>query len=220
MKYKIEKGGKPAYLQIYNQIKRDIVNNAYAFNSKLPSKRVLSEEFGVSVITIEHAYDLLVQEGYVESKAKSGYYVVYRKDDFLSQSFDEKEILQPDLEKLENANDFAFPFSVLSKTMRKVMLDYGQSLLNKSHHKGINSFRKAISSYLKRSVDINASPEQIVVGAGAEYLYSLIIQLLGEDKIYAIENPSYSKIEKVYLANQINLETIRLGCKRNKNSTA
>lgn len=73
MKYKIEKGGKPAYLQIYNQIKRDIVNNAYAFNSKLPSKRVLSEEFGVSVITIEHAYDLLVQEGYVESKAKSGY---------------------------------------------------------------------------------------------------------------------------------------------------
>ena len=211
MKYKIEKGGKPAYLQIYNQIKRDIVNNAYAFNSKLPSKRVLSEEFGVSVITIEHAYDLLVQEGYVESKAKSGYYVIYRKDDFLSQSFDEKEILQPDLEKLENANDFAFPFSVLSKTMRKVMLDYGQSLLNKSHHKGINSFRKAISSYLKRSVDINASPEQIVVGAGAEYLYSLIIQLLGEDKIYAIENPSYSKIEKVYLANQINLERLDLG---------
>ncbi len=211
MKYNIDKSGKPAYLQIYNQIKQDIITNAYTFQSKLPSKRVLKEEFGVSIITIEHAYDLLMQEGYVESKAKSGYYVVYRKDDFLSQSFDEKEILQPDLDKLENTNDFAFPFSVLSKTMRKVMLDYGQNLLNKSHHKGLNSFRKAISSYLKRSVDINATPEQIVVGAGAEYLYSLIIQLLGEDKIYAIENPSYSKIEKVYLANQIKLERLDLG---------
>lgn len=211
MKYKIEKGGKPAYLQIYNQIKGDIVNNAYDFNAKLPSKRVLSEEFGVSIITIEHAYDLLIQEGYVESKAKSGYYVVYRKDDFLSQSFNEEQIIQTDLDKLEYANDCAFPFSVLSKTMRKVMLDYGQNLLNKSHHKGLNSFRKAISLYLKRSVDINASPEQIVVGAVAEYLYSLIIQLLGEDKTYAIENPSYNKIEKVYLANQIKLERLDLG---------
>ncbi len=211
MKYNVEKSGKPAYLQIYNQIKQDIITNAYAFRSKLPSKRVLSEEFGVSIITIEHAYDLLVQEGYVEPKAKSGYYVIYRKDDFLSQSINEKEIVQMDFDKVERVNDFAFPFSVLSKTMRKVMLDHGQNLLNKSHHKGILSFRKAISSYLKRSVDINATAEQIVVGAGAEYLYSLIIQLLGEDKIYAIENPSYTKIEKVYLANGINLERLDLG---------
>ena len=50
-----------------------------------------------------------------------------------------------------------------------------------------------------------------MVGAGAEYLYSLIIQLLGEDKTYAIENPSYNKIEKVYLANQIKLERLDLG---------
>ncbi len=211
MKYNVEKSGKPAYLQIYNQIKQDIITNAYAFRSKLPSKRVLSEEFGVSIITIEHAYDLLVQEGYVEPKAKSGYYVIYRKDDFLSQSINEKEIVQMDFDKVERVNDFAFPFSVLSKTMRKVLLDQGQSLLNKSHHKGLLSFRKTISAYLKRSVDISVSPEQIVVGAGAEYLYSLIIQLLGKDKIYAIEKPSYNKIEKVYLANGINLERLDLG---------
>ena len=63
MKYNIDKSGKPAYLQIYNQIKQDIITNAYTFQSKLPSKRVLKEEFGVSIITIEHAYDLLIQEG-------------------------------------------------------------------------------------------------------------------------------------------------------------
>ena len=211
MKYNIDKSGKPAYLQIYNQIKQDIITNAYTFKSKIPSKRLLSAEFGVSIITVEHAYDLLIQEGYVESKPKSGYYVIYRKDDFLSQSYDEQERISIDFDKIENPSDQAFPFSVLLKSMRKVMLDYGQNLLNKSHYKGLLSFRKAISSYLKRSVDINTTPEQIVVGAGAEYLYSLILQLLGEDKIYAIENPSYSKIEKVYLANGISLERLDLG---------
>lgn len=211
MKYKIDKGVKPAYLQLYNQIKKDIITNAYTFKSKLPSKRVLSEEVGVSIITVEHAYDLLIQEGYVETKAKSGYYVVYKKDDFLSQMVDEQEIVQTDFSQLETTTDATFPFSVLSKTMRKVMLDYGENLLNKSHYKGVLSLRKAISAYLKRSVDIDTTPEQIIIGAGAEYLYSLIIQLLGEEKTYAIENPSYSKIEKVYRAYGIKLERLSLG---------
>lgn len=211
MKYKIDKGGKPVYLQLYNQIKKDIITNAYTFKSKLPSKRILSEEFDVSIITVEHAYDLLVQEGYVEAKARSGYYVIYKKADFLSHLVDEQEVVQTDFSQFETTTDATFPFSVLSKTMRKVILDYGQNLLKRSDHKGLLSFRKAISAYLKRSVDINATPEQIIIGAGAEYLYSLIIQLLGEDKIYAIENPSYNKIEKVYHANGINLERLNLG---------
>ena len=92
MKYDIEKSQKPKYLQIYKQIKADIITNAYPFNAKLPSKRILSEELSVSVITIEHAYQLLIQEGYIESKAKSGYYVIYKQDDFLSQqTFEETQ---------------------------------------------------------------------------------------------------------------------------------
>ena len=106
MKYKIDKGGKPAYLQLYNQIKKDIITNAYTFKSKLPSKRVLSEEFGVSIITVEHAYDLLVQEGYVEAKARSGYYVIYKKDDFLSHLVDEQEIVQTDFSQFQTYLEF------------------------------------------------------------------------------------------------------------------
>ena len=211
MKYDIEKSQKPKYLQIYKQIKNDIISNAYPFNAKLPSKRILSEELSVSVITIEHAYELLLQEGYIESKAKSGYYVIYKQDDFISQEPFEDDLSKTYIDKPAFHNDNLFPFSVLTKTMRKVILDYGENLLNKSHYKGCLSFRKAICQYLKRSVGIDAVPEQVVVGAGAEYLYSLIIQLIGKDKTYAIENPSYEKIEKVYTANGIKIEKLSLG---------
>ena len=211
MKYDIEKSQRPKYLQIYKQIKTDIIKNAYPFGSKLPSKRILSEELGISVITIEHAYELLVQEGYIEPKAKSGYYVIYKQDDFILQEPFEDDNSLTFLEKRPLANDNVFPFSVLTKTMRKVILDYGENLLDKSHYKGCLSFRKSICQYLKRSVGIDAVPEQVVVGAGAEYLYSLIIQLIGKDKTYAIENPSYEKIEKVYTANGIKIEKLLLG---------
>ncbi len=211
MKNDIEKNTKPKYLQIYKKIKSDIIAKAYPFNAKLPSKRTLSEQLSVSVITIEHAYELLVQEGYIEPKAKSGYYVIYKQADFISQQPFEEDLGESVVERRAVNNDNVFPFSVLTKTMRKVILDYGENLLDKSHYKGCLSFRKAICQYLKRSVGINATTEQVVVGAGAEYLYSLIIQLIGKDRFYAIETPSYEKIEKVYSANGVRVEKLALG---------
>lgn len=211
MKYTFVKGEKPIYLQLYNQIKKDIVSGAYSFNSKLPSKRILSEEIGVSVITIEHAYDLLIQEGYIESKNRSGYYVIYKQDDFISQSGLEQEVVNVDFDNKDSENVNNFPFTLLAKTVRKVMLDYENRLLDKSHNKGLFSLRQTICNYLRRSVGINAEPNQIIIGAGAEYLYSLTIQLLGKNRIYAIENPSYIKIRQVYKANDVNFELLRLG---------
>ena len=114
MKYDIEKNQKPKYIQIYKQIKNDIIAKAYPFNAKLPSKRILSEELSVSVITIEHAYELLLQEGYIESKAKSGYYVVYKQADFISQETFEEDFSKKLLDKSAIHSDNIFPFSVLS----------------------------------------------------------------------------------------------------------
>lgn len=211
MKYKFNQGTTPLYIQLYNQIKSDIVSGAYKYGAKIPSKRILSEELNISVITIEHAYDLLIEEGYIESKSRSGFYVIYKKDDFLAHSKFEQEIFNNDFELKQNDYERVFPFSVLSKTMRKVVLEKGETLLDKSHYKGLFSFRQAIGNYLKRSVGINVNPSQIVIGAGAEYLYSLVIQLLGRDKIYGIEDPSYEKIKKVYQANDVKVELLRLG---------
>ena len=210
MKYNISNSkGKFAYLQIYEQIKQDIVSGALKFDSKLPSKRLLCEETGVSVITIEHAYSILCDEGYIEAKERSGYFVIYKESDFVS-SFDghfEPEIIKNNYDK----TDFDFPVSVLQKTVRKVLSDKESEILKRSPNQGLDELRTSIAKYLYRSNGISVSKEQIVIGAGAEYLYSLILQLLGKNRIFALENPSYDKIRKVYSANSVKTDMLSLG---------
>ncbi len=198
MKYVIDKQAKKAaYLQIYEQLRADVVNGVYVFGQKLPSKRMLSEETGASVITIEHAYDLLCEEGYVEAKERSGYIVAFRPDDGFV-GFSAKPI---EVEKFDRTIEPSqLPFSVLAKTMRRVVNDYGEAILQKSPSLGYLQLRTELSRYLDRNRGIKATEEQIVIGSGAEYLYGLIVELLGRDKTYGIEYPSYEKIEQVYRA--------------------
>ena len=183
MKYKIDKNIRPVYLQVYRQIKDDIINGIYYYNTKLPSKRLLAEETRTSVITIEHAYGLLCDEGYVESRERSGYFVIFRKTDGFVKSL---ELNQSNLGSYQPHSHFDFPFSVLSKTMRRVLTDYEESILERPPNLGCVELRVAIKDYLARNRGITVNENQIVVGSGAEYLYGLIIELIGRDKIYGI----------------------------------
>lgn len=212
MKYSIsDKGSKFAYMQIYEQIKRDIVSGALGFGSKLPSKRLLCEETGVSVITVEHAYSILCDEGYIEAKERSGYFVIYKESDFISTA---DPHLEPHTHSEKSKKvECDFPFSLLAKTVRKVLSDRESEILKKSHSQGLEELRGAIARYLYRSNGIDADASQIVIGAGAEYLYSLILQLLGKERIFALENPSYEKIRQVYSANGVKTEMLSLGKK-------
>lgn len=225
MNYHIhQENSKPAYLQLYECLKHDIVTGVFSYGSKMPSKRTLAEDTGVSVITVQHAYEILCEEGYLEGRQRSGYFTVYKDSDFVSVSDGVEDALtavsiqtyQNKTEETDVALDgikskIAFPFSVLSKTMRKVLLDYGDSILIKSPNHGCPELRSAISAYLKRSNGMNVQPEQIIIGSGAEYLYSLIVQLLGKDLVFGLENPSYSKIKQVYEANGVACDMLNLG---------
>ena len=83
MKYYVNKNIRStAYLQLYEQLKKDIVSGVYGYGSKLPSKRILAEETCVSVIPVEQAYALLCDEGYVEARERSGYFVIYKEKRF------------------------------------------------------------------------------------------------------------------------------------------
>ena len=199
MKYRIDASSHlPAYMQLYYQLRRDIVEGAYPFGTKLPSKRLLAEETGTSVITVEHTYSILLDEGYAKSKTRSGYFVIYKESDFLtSPPENDKQKPRPSSYTAEGG----FPFSVLSKTMRRVLTEYGENILIKSPNQGCPELREAIRSYLARANGITVSTDQIIIGAGAEYLYSLIVQLIGKRGAYAIEDPSYEKIRQVYEAN-------------------
>ena len=208
MKYKIDKSIRPAYLQIYNQIKEDIINGNYLHGTKRPSKRLLAMETGTSIITVEHAYNLLCEEGYVESHERSGYFVIFKKADGFAESVDQK-VTYTQMSHSQHTNP-DFPFSVLSKTMRAVLSDYGEALLERSPNKGCLELRFAIKYYLAKNRGITVDIEQIVIGSGAEYLYGLIIEMLGRNRVYGIESPSYKKIEQVYKAYEVVYEALAL----------
>ncbi len=196
-------------MQIYRQLRSDIINGVYKYGDKLPSKRLLALETEVSVITTEHAYGILCDEGYIEAKERSGYFVVYRKKDFVPVT--DQKSHDFNINYTDNHSDEEFPFSVFAKTMRNVISSYGEQLLVKSPNSGCGVLRKAISDYLARGKGIEVSPEQVIIGSGAEYLYSIIVQFLGRDKIYAIENPSYEKIYSVYKSNGAECDLLSLG---------
>lgn len=210
MKYSIDFNSKQcAYMQLYHQLRKDIINSVYKYGDKLPSKRLLADETMTSVITVEHAYGILCDEGYIESKQRSGYFVTYRKNDFVPVS--EFEECETAVTSNYRHKDSEFPFSVFAKTMRNVISKYGERILIKSPNLGSHELRQAISDYLARSKGISVMPGQIVIGSGAEYLYGLIVQLLGRERIYALEKPSYEKIHSVYTANNVECELLKLG---------
>ena len=208
MKYRIDpQSANSAYLQLYHQLRADIVGGVYPNGHKLPSKRVLAEQTGVSVITVEHAYAILCDEGYLEARERSGYFVSYSAADCFPVAENRPVREAPEMRELTDE----FPFSVLAKTMRRVLSDYGESILVKSPNNGCVELRRALCAYLARCRGINVSPAQIVIGSGAEYLYGLIVQLLGRERVFALENPSYEKIRRVYLVNGVECDLLRLG---------
>ena len=218
MKYAIKKTDpSPAYLQLYLYLRDDIVQNVYPFQSKLPSKRLLADETGVSLITVEHAYALLCEEGYAESRQRSGYYVSFRSDDGfvgageiapISPSSNFKQTISPIGSQIHTT---AFSYPLLARTMRKVLSDYGEGILERSPGCGCVFLREEIRKYLLRSRGIQADISQIIIGSGSEYLYGLIASLLGRDRIYAIESPSYHKIQQVYTSCDVTVEMLPLG---------
>lgn len=211
MRYIVDKEtNAPAYQQLYMQVRDDIVHGIYPLNTKLPSKRVIADDTGVSTLTVEHAYALLCDEGYITARERSGYFVIFRTDDgFVSPSGKEPRhtiTAHPHTDGTEK-----FPISVLTKTMRKVMSDLGEAILARSPNTGCIELRQEISRYLARSRGIHAGPEQIVVGSGSEYLYGLIVELLGRNRTYGIESPSYKKIQQVYKAADVGFDMLALG---------
>ena len=209
MKYIIQENDHaPAYIQLYRQVRDDIVAGVYPYNTKLPSKRILADEVGISTITVEHAYALLCDEGYVESKERSGFFVIFRAGDGFAVAASKRS---SHIEHVHTDTSVEFPFSTLTKTMRSVMTNMGEAILERSPNEGCTELREAIRQHLARNRGIVCDIEQIFIGSGSEYLYTLIVELLGRDRIYGIESPSYKKIEQVYLAADVNYESLPLG---------
>ena len=210
-----KKSGVSLYEQLYRHIKEDILSGRLAAGEKLPSKRTLSDHLEVSVITVKNAYEQLVAEGYIYSVEKKGYFVSridqpLRSDDIRSMPAVQAEPTY-ELDMVTNSISAEyFPFTVWSKTMRQTILEQDTGLLQPSPFNGALELRRAIADNLQQFRGMTVDPEQIVIGAGTEFLYYLLIQLLGRDRTYAVEDPGYGKIGRIYESNRVTLRRITL----------
>ena len=199
------------YLSLYRTIKNKILCTEYTSGQKLPSKRVMADKTGCSVITVEKAYNMLIDEGYITSEERSGYYVC-KLDVFLSpRKTTETAALSYLDESMSVGQPHDFEYSSWFKTIRKVISERGEQLFIKSPNKGCAVLRNAIAGYLLRYRGMIAEPEQIIIGSGSEQLYGTVVKILGRDKIYGIENPSYSQIEAVYLSEGAKIKKLKMG---------
>ena len=179
----------PLYEQLYRQIRRDIESGALPAGEKLPSKRALSAHLKVSVVTVEGAYGQLLAEGYLRSEPKRGFFVADVEPAAPAPAAprrpevgEEHPAAAPRYDFATNAVDAVhFPFATWAKLMRQVLTRENSGLLS------------AIVDHLRSFRGIDARPDQVVVGAGSEYLTGILFQLLGREGGYAVEDPGYRK---------------------------
>ena len=202
------KSRKPAYLTLYQTLRQRITDGAFPYGSRFPSKRSLAAQYDLSLVTVEHAIELLDEEGYIETRERSGIFVTYRKDTMI-EVHEEEESFSAGAES--ELSDDGFPFSVLARTIRKVLSEYQEEILIKSPSAGLPQLRSAIAAHLMAGRGIAVLPEQIIIGSGAEYLYGMLVNILGRDRIFGIEEPSYEIIRKVYQASGVTAEPLKMG---------
>lgn len=204
-----QRDDKAKYYYLYSAIKEDILSGNLKKNEKLPSKRSLAEHLGISLITVETAYQMLKEEGYIESRERSGYFVTELNP--VARPKERKHQLRLLEEEREQEKSDMFPESLYFKTVRSVLAEYGGKLLQKSPNEGCVILRNAIAKYLLRYRGIFAQPKQIVIGSGAEHLYNVVVRMFGNEKIYGLEDPSYSQIRKVYEGMGASCEMLKMG---------
>lgn len=198
-----ERGDRPLYEHLYRCIRQDILSGVLAADERLPSKRALAEHLQVSVITVETAYQQLEAEGYLYVRPRRGFFV--SRIDRAPEGRAPVSVPAPPQEPVwaldlrSNQVDASrFPASIWAKLTRQVLSEGSTSLVSPVPHQGLPALRSAIAEHLRKFKGLTVSPEQIVVGAGAEYLYLLLAQLLGPDAVFAVEDPGYQKIRRIY----------------------
>ncbi|MCU5746708.1 PLP-dependent aminotransferase family protein [Staphylococcus sp. SQ8-PEA] len=201
---------QPLYFKLYEQLKQQIIEGHYQSGDKFPSKRVLQQHLTVSNTTIEHAYQYLIDEGYIYSKPRSGFYVsdIESLPAIPSKSFPYEDEFQVKDEELATSKHFKyqfnlseidtdyFPLSQFRKQARDVFEDHHLDLLHHGDPQGEWALRQQISHYIFNSRGVTSHPNQIVIGSSTEQLINILTTILSQSK-FIIEKPSYPPIKKV-----------------------
>ena len=190
----------PLYEQIYDYIKTDIQSGRIPYGEKLPSTRFLSKHLEVSRSTVELAYEQLLSEGYIESVPYKGFFVAqidelyHLKKDKPQAQRERKEARRYRYDFTPNGVDLkSFPYNVWRKLSKDILMDDRTELFRSGDSQGEYGFRSAICSYLYQARGVDCTPDQIIVGAGSDYILMLLGMILGMDHTIAFEDPTYKQ---------------------------
>ena len=190
----------PLYEQIYDYIKTDIQSGRIPYGEKLPSTRFLSKHLEVSRSTVELAYEQLLSEGYIESVPYKGFFVAqidelyHLKKDKPQPQRERKEARRYRYDFTPNGVDLkSFPYNVWRKLSKDILLDDRTELFRSGDSQGEYGFHSAICSYLYQARGVDCTPDQIIVGAGSDYILMLLGMILGMDHTIAFEDPTYKQ---------------------------
>lgn len=212
---------KPLYHQLYDYIKEEIRGGRMEYKEKLPSKRKLSAYLKISQNTIQTAYDQLIEEGYIVSIPKRGFFVspidnILNMDlksvDSIIEENDTKEKFEYDF-SYHGVDHESFPFTIWRRLTKDAINEYDLDLLKPGSSQGSRELRVSIARYLRHSRGVNCSPDEIVISSGTESLFQILIQLLGQEYVYGIENPGYEKLNLLFKSNNAKFRTINIDSK-------
>ncbi len=207
-------GEKCLYEQIYEHIRQEIREGRLLAGERLPSTRSLADYLQVSRSTVDYAYDQLLSEGYIEARPYRGYFVcplegllqLGPEGALPGEPVDAKEedASRPEADGClydfsPNGTDMSvFPFGVWKRITRNILNDGNMELFSQGEQQGDYDLRLTISRYLHASRGVSCTPEQIVVGAGNDYLLMLLEKILGRGVRIAMENPTYKRAYRIF----------------------
>lgn len=205
--------GESMYAHLYKCIKNDIAAGTLKAKEKLPSKRTLAKNLGISLITVENAYAQLLVEGYIYSEPKRGYYVAQlQQQKFSAVKAPRQSAYQPQKQAKPVTLSFAtgsvpsetFPYNIWARLLRNTLTSADEhSLVSDTAVGGVLPLRQALAKHLYQFRGLSVLPEQIIIGSGTQTLYNLIVQLLGRKYIYALEDPGYPQLAAIYRTNDV-----------------
>ena len=185
--------------QLYAALRAEIEQGRLAAGAKMPSKRQLAAHLSISTATVEAAYGRLSSEGYCESRPRSGMYVAAElpgqtgvlhighvpvKWDFSTGAADAEH----------------FPYATWARLMREVLSEQNTALLLSGDPQGSLELRREIAAMMHSMRGIDVPAECIVLGAGTEVLVTALVSVLGREKLFAVEDPGYSRVRRILVA--------------------
>jgi len=185
--------------QLYGALRAEIEQGKLESGAKMPSKRQLAQHLQISTATVEAAYGRLTAEGYCESRPRSGMYVSSELPHAAKAMQTQDVPVRWDF-STGAADAEHFPYATWARLMREVLSEQNTALLLSGDAQGSLPLRREIAAMMHNLRGIDVPPECIVLGAGTEVLVTALVSVLGREKLFAVEDPGYSRVRRILMA--------------------